>query len=151
MFEFDKMMSDFCSNNNLSYTRYADDITISSGDWIKTEEILAYVISLVKSSRINNLEINQKKTYLASKARSRRVTGLVISNEGMISLGRDRKRLISSMLHRAVLGQLAAEDLAKLRGLLSFSQDAEPAFLSRLEEKYGREIVHGFRRGAEPR
>ena len=83
------------------------------------------------------LTLNVAKTRLASKATLRRVTGLVIANDGTLSLGRDRKRLISAMVHHAITGKAEAFTVTHLAGLLSFAKDVEPSFVDALGQKYG--------------
>jgi len=139
--DFDVQMSRFAAEADLVYTRYADDLTISSNDFLDANAIIKQVQAALARSDAPRLSLNEAKTYLASKARSRRVTGLVLSNEGAVSLGRDRKRLISAMVHRAGLGQLSAKELMTLHGLLAFAHDVEPDFVVRLERKYGGEAI----------
>ena len=67
----------------------------------------------------------------------RKLTGLILSNQGKVSLGRDRKRLIRAMVHRFVLGKSTPNELDKLRGLIAFSHDVEPDFVNRLRQKFG--------------
>jgi RNA-directed DNA polymerase len=72
-----------------------------------------------------------------SKKRSRRVTGLVLSNEGRVSLGRDQKRTIRAAVHHFLMGRLDKEQSSWLRGMLAFVNSVEPEYLDRLRAKYG--------------
>src|SRR4051812_12128075 len=69
---------------------------------------------------------------LYGPAERRLVTGLVITPEKKVSIGRSRKRLISALLHRFSLGHLDLESQGKLKGLLGFAIANEPMFLNRL-------------------
>ena len=64
-----------------------------------------------------------------------------MTNGGLLSLGRDRKRLISAQVHHATLGKLEGTQLAELAGQLAFANVVEPTFLARLTEKYGLEAI----------
>lgn len=141
MYDFDVAMAKFASDHGLKYTRYADDITISSMGVLDREACLNAVETALANAKFVQLKLNQAKTRLASKATSRRVTGLVISNDGQVSLGRDRKREISAMVHHALTGKLSPDELYKLGGLLSFASDVEGGFLIRLKKKYGEQAV----------
>jgi len=80
------------------------------------------------------------------------VTGLVVTPTGQVSLGRQRKRLISTLLHRSGLGQLSVEQKGLLKGLLGFALANEPAFVGRLRHKYGDGAVdEGLRYFVPPR
>jgi hypothetical protein len=65
------------------------------------------------------------------------VTGLVITPTGEISLGRARKREMSSLLHRSQDGLLAPDRRGYLKGMLGFALAHEPAFVERMRAKYG--------------
>jgi len=137
MYQFDGVLSNFAAANGLVYTRYADDITISAEGRLDKDAIMAEIYSALDLIEYPRLKLNTAKTKLASKATSRRVTGLVLANDGSLSLGRERKRLISAMVHRAVRGLAEPDAIAHLRGLLAFANDVEPSFVAMLRKKYG--------------
>jgi retron-type reverse transcriptase len=144
MRSFDEEIAKFCLFRELIYTRYADDITISSSGYIDRIEVMSHVTASIANLHYPILKLNNAKTRLASKSTSRRVTGLVIANDGTISLGRDRKRLISAMVHAALSGNGKEGTRASLAGLLSFARDVEPKFLIALETKYGKQAVNSL-------
>ncbi len=141
MYDFDCYFSDFCKRNNIVYSRYADDLTFSTSK----KNILSAMPNLVKKQLSilykNKITINEFKTIFSSKAHNRHVTGVTINNNGELSLGRERKRLISSMIHKFMLKILSAEQSHKLQGLVSFANDIEPAFKLRMEKKYSKEVI----------
>ncbi|MFS7220901.1 retron St85 family RNA-directed DNA polymerase [Rahnella inusitata] len=146
MFDFDKHLHDYCENINVVYTRYADDLTFSTN----TKGLLFSMPSIVKSFILEHAPgqtINDAKTVFSSKAHNRHVTGVTISNDGKLSLGRERKRYISSLVHKHTLGILSADDFSYLRGLLSYAYHIEPIFLVRLGHKYGTELITKIVRG----
>lgn len=63
MSNFDKTISSFSKNNNLIYTRYADDITISSKFKIKSQDIIE-IIS--RELNLLKLKINSNKLKVVS-------------------------------------------------------------------------------------
>lgn len=141
MYEFDCLVHDWCKERELTYTRYADDLTFSSNIKGQAFEIEAFIEKALSKIEYPTLVLNKKKTLHVSTKNKRRVTGLIISNDGKISLGRDRKRLISSMIHHYATGKLSNEDLPKLQGLLGFAEDVEPLFCSKMRGKYGIKII----------
>lgn len=85
------------------------------------------------------MRINPKKIIFASKASKRFVTGIVLSNDGSISLGRSRKRKIRSQIYKILKYNQAADgERAQLRGMIAFARDIEPDFISRMERKFGK-------------
>lgn len=91
------------------------------------------------------LRVNTDKTVHTSKKGHRRVTGLVLSNEGKVSLGRDKKRKIRATLHNYKVGRFNDElKKQELRGWLAHAKACDPEFLSSLNEKYNREIADLF-------
>ena len=87
------------------------------------------------------LELNAKKTTHLSRKHQRRITGLIINNDGNVSLGRKRKREISTLIHKFSLNLLSDIEILNLPGLLGFAKDVEPVFLNRMRTKYDSELI----------
>jgi RNA-directed DNA polymerase len=132
MFEFDTRVSSMANEDGIVYTRYADDITLSCRNRGRLDCYVDVVERLLSDIAYPRLTLNQAKTVRASRAGRRIVTGLILTPEGGVSIGRQRKRLIRAMYHRKVLGQLAPDDLLQLEGFLSFADSIEPGFSRRL-------------------
>lgn len=141
LYKFDEKVHSFCERVNAHYTRYADDLTFSANRPNVLKDVEAYIETLCKTLRYPNLRLNLKKTVHASRKSSRRVTGLVLSNEGKVSLGRERKRLIRSQVHHYKVGKLKPKEIASLRGMLAFVNSTEPSFLRRLKKAYGSSLI----------
>jgi len=141
MYEFDCKVVEWCSENNIRYTRYADDLTFSTSVRNISSNIEPYLRSVIKSIDFLNLRFNRKKTIHTSKKFQRRVTGLILSNDGKVSIGRDRKREISSLIHKFTIQQLAENEISRLQGLLGFAKGTEPDFIDRMSDKYGEENI----------
>lgn len=123
LYDFDRKIFDYCKAASVIYTRDADDMTFSTnipGTPIKVEK---KVQRICRSMASPYLRLNAKKTVYCSKKNRRRVTGLIISNEGKISLGREKKRLISATLHRFLNGRLDNDEISHLKGLLAYAHD----------------------------
>ena len=141
MFDFDKRIADFCKARGVAYTRYADDLSFSSA---RSEELAAveeFVVKWCARSKSPKLTVNAAKTVRASKGESRRVTGLVLTNDRKVSLGRDAKRRIRAWVHHFVVGRLKEGELPELRGMLCYVNSVEPSFLDRLRAHYGSEVI----------
>lgn len=136
MSDFDKKVSGFCINNNITYTRYADDLAFSTNKPNILLNLIEEINIICKQLNYpKNLEINIEKTVFTSRKHNRTLTGLVISNEGKISIGRDKKRKLRVMAHKASLNLLDQENLDKLKGTLAFLLSIDPDFSHYLRQK----------------
>ncbi|UHS63482.1 RNA-directed DNA polymerase [Agrobacterium vaccinii] len=146
MFDFDIAMQAYCASQKVTYTRYADDITFSAQRTGFLTGVPKALERIVKDLRSPRLKINHDKTVLATKKYKRMVTGLILTNDGSVSLGQQRKRNIRAGVHRWTLGVLSNADICRLAGHLSFAEDIEPAFISRLANKYGAQAIADIKR-----
>lgn len=126
----------------LDYTRYADDLTFSTnkpGVLSKFPKIVSQKLNFLYRKSIR---INTEKTIFVSKACSRKITGLTITNENKVSIGRSKKRQILAMVHQYGLGKItASEEVEKLKGIVNFSIYIDPEFLNVLIRKYGKDLI----------
>ena len=141
MFRFDEILTTHCLKNGISYTRYADDLTFTTNTKNTLFHLPDKVETFLKAIYGNVLSVNHQKTVFSSKAHNRHVTGLTITNEGFISLGRNRKRYIKHLVHYFLLNKLNKEDVLHLKGLLSFAKHVEPKFCETIDVKYGANTI----------
>lgn len=144
MHDFDQDLADFCSARGIVYSRYADDMTFSTRQKGVLFELSELLPTLLSKYPYGEFLVNSDKTIYLSKRNSRRVTGLLITNDERISLGRERKRNISSMIHHFSLAQLDLASTLRLKGLLAFAKDVEPLFVARMQRKYGSETIRNI-------
>lgn len=141
MFRFDTEVSQFCQERGVEYTRYADDMTFSMNHKELRGQVLQKVLDVLEQLPLPRLEINTRKTIFASKAHRRMVTGLILSNDGNVSLGRERKRHIRAQLDHMIRDMLSEKERVAVRGTLAFARDIEPEFVRRMVQKYGPELI----------
>ena len=141
LYLFDHLITTFCDQHQIIYSRYADDLFFSTHIREQLWGIPDKVNEILQKEYRNILQINEGKTLFASKKGGRFVTGITINNENELSLGRARKRYIKHLVHQFMLENLSREDIDHLKGLLAFSQDIEPLFIERLAQKYSPEIL----------
>jgi RNA-directed DNA polymerase len=91
--QLDNELKNFAKENDLVYTRYADDLTFSSDTFISSDNILD-VINLIKK---NNFQFNDKKLRLKSSNRKQVVTGLTVNKK--VNVDRALLKKIRAMLH----------------------------------------------------
>lgn len=149
MNSFDEEISYFCKEKKINYSRYADDLTFSTNE----RDILGLAHQKVKTTLIHffgtRLIINNNKIIYSSKAHNRHITGVNLTNNNKLSIGRDRKRYITSLVFKFKEGKLSNVDINHLRGLISFAYNIEPTFIERLEKKYGDSTIKSIKKYSE--
>jgi len=141
LYEFDCQVVEWCNENKIRYTRYADDLTFSTNMAGITSSIEPFIRYVKRNLKYPTLRFNRQKTTHLSKKHQRRVTGLILTNDGSVSIGRSRKREISSLIHTYTINQLVDDELFRLQGLLGFAKGVEPDFLNRMRKKYGGNVI----------
>lgn len=137
LFDFDSALIEYCTKNEITYTRYADDLALSTNQPNILNDALKYVMTLCHSLKYPRLTLNDDKTVFTSKKHHRQLTGLVLSNTGTASIGREKKRTIRAMAHHYKHGKLSPEDCAKLRGWLAFMMSIDPEFVRSIRKMIG--------------
>lgn len=143
MFEFDKILAEKMQHLSITYTRYADDMTFSTN----TPNILGNCAAEVNSvvSELNlELKLNSNKTVYTSKKRLRKVTGVTLTSDNKLSVGRQRKRKIKSLFLKLIHDQLTVEQAHSLQGEIAYIISIEPYYLENLNRKYGAEFQRGM-------
>lgn len=146
MYDFDTIIYKYCSENNVVYTRYADDLTFSCNEAFKLKDVEKYVTNISKAIDFPTLVINEEKTVHTSKKKNRHVTGITITNDGQLSLGYKRKIVLKSLIHKYINNELDENSILYLRGMLNFAISIEPGFILRMKNKYGEDAVRAILR-----
>lgn len=141
MYNFDVQMFAYCSEHKINYTRYADDVSFSTNVQGILFDMPALVKGNLKEASFNQIKINPLKTVFSSKAFNRHVTGVVLTNNATLSLGRDKKRLYAAIIHKYSLGLLDDGERQRLKGYLAYSIHIEPDFILRMRKKYSADII----------
>jgi len=141
MCDFDTRITEVVAKDRVVYTRYADDLTFSAPRTGFLNGVMKAVAGTLRALKYPKLEINaEKTTFITSKYR-RTVTGLTITNDDRVTIGRENKRKLHSAVHHALLLRLSLEELQVLAGKLAYVNSVEPEFLLVLRRRYGRDIV----------
>lgn len=80
MKEFDNEIGEWCEDNNISYTRYSDDMTFS-GDF----DPKIVITKVRKMLNKLGLQLNNEKINVISKSNSQNVTGIVVNEKIQIN------------------------------------------------------------------
>lgn len=134
LMDFDQLVSDLTSESGVVYTRYSDDLSFSTSQRGLLFELPAKIGCILSNLKYPRLNVNSEKTVFSSKKFNRHITGITITNDGKMSLGRKRKRKLRSRVFMA--NDLNSKELASLRGYLSFVNQIEPEMMRKLLRKY---------------
>lgn len=148
MYEFDRVVAGIAIELGLTYTRYADDLTISGNVLNRLLTFERRLASVVQNLPMD-LALNDQKRGLYGRGQRRMVTGLIITPDHKVSIGRERKRAIRAAIHRYSKGEPSDELVMRCKGMLGFVLAAEPSHISSLVRTFGRDLITSIKRAPQ--
>lgn len=79
LYNFDEKVTKLCEEHSVTYTRYADDISISGDNKDDMVKIQKKITEILQNDY--GFKINQKKNKFASKSMRHKVTGIVVNEK----------------------------------------------------------------------
>ncbi|MDC7124447.1 MAG: retron St85 family RNA-directed DNA polymerase [Spirochaetales bacterium] len=142
MYDFDQKITEYIKQKKgVVYSRYADDIVISTNKKNESIEIYRDIKKIIYENVNPKLLINFKKVkFLSSTSGSAYVTGLKINPHKQVSISKKKKDHIRLLLSIYKKKGLSDEERKSLSGHLSYIKYVEPKFYTKLQEKYFVEI-----------
>lgn len=128
MVPFDHHFNKYCKENHLVYTRYADDILISSRcgfDWQAVQDV---VLELLENLGYNELTLSQHKTRYGNFNGANWNLGLMYNNNFNITVGHEAKRKLKVIVHK--WDSLSPEEQSHWRGVYAYYKHIEPFYFS---------------------
>lgn len=118
------------------YTRYADDILISSKSNFNWQGIVNML-----TAKLAPFTIKKEKTRYGSKAGSNWNLGLMLNKDNNVTLGSNKKKTINAMLNNFIRDYKnnvfwSKEDVYQLQGHLSYLKQIEPNYYDYIVQKY---------------
>lgn len=151
---FDRRMIQISQDRGWIYTRYADDIMLSTQERANLSDAEAVIEDCLASELGDEFNLNPAKSKLTTVGRKVKLLGLVILPTGAIAIDRDVRNRIEAWIHfylsdRARLlrifeetySQGMEEGLERLSGLISYAHAADPAYLEKLRSKFGTTVI----------
>ncbi len=136
LYDLDTRLARDAHRHAAFYTRYADDLYFSSLQPDTLYEVCKEAERAIARTDSPRLVINKGKTYHGSRKRRMVVTGLRVTPDAKVSVGRDLKRTIRAAAHKAHAKQLEPSDLAWLHGMLAYVSSIEPDYVKLIRSKY---------------
>jgi RNA-directed DNA polymerase len=99
--KLDRRIAGYTSKRNIIFTRYADDITLSSNNRNLLHQSLSRVIKIIKTE---HFRVNDAKLRILGPRTRVAITGLIKnSSEAKFSIGRTKKRHMRAVIHHHFL------------------------------------------------
>lgn len=117
LIEFDKAMHEQTVARGITYTRYADDISLSGDDKGTIIELIKYARDYLLGE--HGLTLNDKKTRISSKHGQQKVTGVVV-NEGLRPPRKLRRQIRAAFNNAEAAKAVDQGTLNSLRGYYSY-------------------------------
>lgn len=124
----DVAITKYCKEHNLVYTRYADDILISSKvtfDWHEVQREVQHILGdyLIKDEKTRYGSFNGRNWNL----------GLMYNNKFEITVGHKKKQLVKNMVHNYMTkeDQHTFENWYKLIGIIGYCNYIEPEYFGK--------------------
>jgi RNA-directed DNA polymerase len=115
------------------YSRYADDIVISSN----SKAIFSKTLLNILSKKLDKIgfKINEDKIKKLTRSCPMRVTGFVV-NSGKPTVSRKERRLIRAIIHNATKRKaISRSDYQKILGFLAFCQQTHPEWVNKCKKQ----------------
>ncbi len=147
----DLRIQGYVGKRGINYTRYADDMSFSGLSPAKVMKILPMIKGIIKNEKF---EINPEKIRLAGAARAKKVTGLIIANDG-IGIGKNKYKNLRSKMHHLTLPAEQANTnlLYEVSGWLSYLNSVDKKrftkankYICELSKKYPATLVTKLKR-----
>lgn len=128
----DKRIRRFTSLRHVTYTRYADDITLSAKDPHHLYACAEFVKRIISEE---GYKLNPAKTRVLFPHYRREITGLIVTNNHTVTTGRHKRRILRAMIHRLEVRRMRRPEREvlrnKVRGHLAFLNSVDrPAKLA---------------------
>ena len=153
LYEFDNKLEDYCIDNNMSYTRYSDDLIFSTNNKDELEHVIDEVQNILKTYYNNLFSLNHKKTKFYKAWERIKILGLVITPNGNITIDKKYKRDIEVAFHYYLTDRTKFNDffrrkfdlkMSKISGLLNHINGVDENYILKLRKRYGNYIVDIF-------
>ncbi|MCK8687914.1 reverse transcriptase domain-containing protein [Pseudomonas umsongensis] len=149
--EFDKKFVAWCNENNLIYTRYADDLIVSGKGEEKMHQLTPKISEILRGEFDGRIKLNAQKTKFIRPGEKVRILGVAILPNGKVSVDGRLKKHSEIAMHYLIKDKkifssfLKEEDLEKalkkFSGQLNYINTVDPTFLDKLRKKYGSTAV----------
>lgn len=140
--KLDARIHGYAGPKGIVYTRYADDITLSSQSAHKIQKAKHFIGTIISSE---DLKINRAKTKVCGTKMQKRITGLIVSQNN-VGIGREKLREIRAKIHHLFTEK--SFEYEHVNGYLAFTYGVDKKsytklyrFIEAMKEKYPTSIA----------
>lgn len=137
--KLDRRIAGYTSRRNIIYTRYADDITLSSNNYRILCQALPRILNIIRSE---HFKPNLEKLRVLGPRRRCSITGLVKNNsESKFGIGRRKKREMRAIMHHCLLNLSKDEkycDAQSIAGWLNFLKGVDKDSFEQMDYYWNR-------------
>ncbi|CNK75559.1 Retron-type reverse transcriptase [Yersinia frederiksenii] len=167
LYTFDCRMFDYCQEINAVYTRYSDDIIISTNNDSDLNDIYRIVAHFLSQVNDGKFLLNKRKTKIVRRGNKIKLLGMVILPSGKISVDIKTKNKIEHLIHfyltnkesfkNAVLkydkdgkiknlpeNEIIIKGVGMVSGILNHINTIDQEYLNKLRRKYGNVVIDMF-------
>ncbi|MCH5052029.1 MULTISPECIES: reverse transcriptase domain-containing protein [Pectobacterium] len=157
-YDYDNTIEAYCNEKGYIYSRYSDDLIISSQDEMDKKIITSDLTAMLSSDAFLKLSLNHKKTKIITKKYERKILGISILNDGKMTVSKATKTDIEVKLHllktdrKKLLNYTGMDEMTSIlsiAGVLSQINNIDQDYLFHLRKKYGNAIISKLLRGKE--
>lgn len=150
---FDNELQLYCSDKGLAFTRYSDDIIVSTENPASLEGIQERISDIMREATQGEISLNLKKSKTLHKGKKIKLLGMVLLPNGGISIDASVKDEIEVLIHfylhdKSKFANRVDDDIrkaeARLAGLINYANTVDPAYIDKLRKKFGVTIVDYF-------
>jgi len=164
LFEFDNALENICKKEELTYTRYADDIIISSQTDAFLPEIEEKIQKLLSNKVNPEIFLNLAKRKVQLQGQRIKILGFNILPNGIVTIPNKDKKNVETMLHFFINDEEKFKDyvsknikpnsdgesslrdigISSLSGKLISLNSMDKNYISKLKKKYGNTVIDMF-------
>lgn len=140
MIPFDFNITNILKSQDITYTRYADDIFLSSNKPIHAQYIIKIIEDVLRKNEYT-FTINKEKTRMGTNNGKNWMLGLMINNQHNITVGHRRKKKFKALLYNFAKDltndtHWSIIELQSLLGEYSYIASIEPNTINAIIETY---------------
>ncbi|WP_440785179.1 reverse transcriptase domain-containing protein [Pseudomonas syringae] len=149
--KFDEEFLSWCDSQGFIYTRYADDLIVSSKVDPGVDLLVSKITEILNKMFDGDFKLNLNKTRVVRPGSKVKLLGVVILPNGKVSIDGNLKKNVETAMYHLLKNkekfvsflkeQELDRALQKFSGQLNYINTVDPDFLDKLRRKYGATAV----------
>lgn len=139
-YKLDKRIKGLCDKRDILFTRYADDITLSSDDKIQLKKVYQIIEEIINDE---GFKLNHNKTRFLSPNSHKVITGITV-NDRNLKASKEIKRKVRHMIHHSIVScDYKNNDI--IRGYVAYVDSVENEYRNRVIKYINNLIVKEYK------